>query len=378
MPNNFSPDIQFFFQQIKLPQTTSHKGQNGKLLIIGGSELFHAASKWSLDIASQFVDMVFYSSIPSNNQLVQEAKKNFWNGIVIPRKELENYLQEADCILIGPGMERQSTPNLNDQDYRLDPDSGNAAINTDLTQEKKLTDTIWLADTEKITNYLLKKYPTKKWVIDAGALQMLNPRLLNQNCLLTPHVKELATLIINLHKNQTSQLENNQLEEIPIHFHQELSTYSDQFSQRNPQPEQKNITIQDQAALVQLIKLTNSTILLKGPTDYIAFKNGFEQINPPANSEQQSSTQSGIEIIPVSGGNAGMTKGGTGDVLAGLTASLYCQHNIVTSAVIASWINKKTGDQLYQKVGPYFNASDLAKAIPEMMWQEINHHQSHN
>jgi len=97
-----------YFQQIKLPAPNSHKGLNGKLLIIGGSELFHAASKWSLDIASKFVDMVFYSSVPENNELIREAKGEFWNGIVIERDNLTSYLEEADTILIGPGMERTS------------------------------------------------------------------------------------------------------------------------------------------------------------------------------------------------------------------------------------------------------------------------------
>jgi NAD(P)H-hydrate repair Nnr-like enzyme with NAD(P)H-hydrate dehydratase domain len=100
-------------RQIEPFSPESHKGENGKLLIIGGSHLFHAASKWSLDIASKFVDMVFYASTPENNQLIKEAKQNFWNGIVVPRAELENYLKEADCILIGPGMERQPQKPLN-------------------------------------------------------------------------------------------------------------------------------------------------------------------------------------------------------------------------------------------------------------------------
>jgi NAD(P)H-hydrate repair Nnr-like enzyme with NAD(P)H-hydrate dehydratase domain len=56
-------EFQNYLNQLILPQKDSHKGQNGKLLLIGGSELFHAASKWSLDVASKIVDMVFYSSV---------------------------------------------------------------------------------------------------------------------------------------------------------------------------------------------------------------------------------------------------------------------------------------------------------------------------
>ncbi len=101
-----SQTVLSYLSQIKLPDPHSHKGENGKVLIIGGSELFHAASRWCLDAASSLVDMVFYSSVPTNNQLIEQAKGEFWNGIVVPRGELERYVSEADVVVIGPGMER--------------------------------------------------------------------------------------------------------------------------------------------------------------------------------------------------------------------------------------------------------------------------------
>jgi len=265
------------FTTLKLPAPDSHKGQNGKLLIIGGSKLFHAASKWSLDVASKIVDMVFYSSVPSNNRLVakflnnqfdgtleEQAKNNFWQGIVVSRKKLKPYLEEADCILIGPGMERSHY-------------------------------------TARLSNRLLKQYPDKKWVIDAGALQMIKPTLLNANCIITPHQQEMALL-----------------------------------NDKNPNFNPDNYTAQ-------------ATCLLKGQSDLI-FSHG--------------------QKIEIKGGNAGMTKGGTGDVLAGLVAALYCQNDAQTSAIAASQVNKLAGDKLYKTVGPYFNASDLVAMIPEILWQQ--------
>ena len=62
-----------------------------------------------------------------------------------------------------------------------------------------------------------------------------------------------------------------------------------------------------------------------------------------------------------------MTKGGTGDVLAGLIAALACKNDPWLATIAGSYINKKAGDELYKTVGPYFNASDLANEIPEMM-----------
>lgn len=276
-----------YLKKIQLPAPNSHKGQNGKLLIIGGSQLFHAASKWSLDIASKFVDMVFYSSIPQNNKLIQQAKQNFWNGIVIPRKKIEEYIEEADCILIGPGMERQITKKIK--------------------LVRKLTAFDWNHNTKKIADYLLKKYPHKKWVVDAGAVQMINPKLLNKNCIITPHQLELKKLI--------NKIKTNKKIDCAIS-----------------------------------LALNKTTLIVKGPTDSI--------ITPDT-------------VINIIGGNAGMTKGGTGDVLAGLVAALYCKHDSTTSAVVASYINKKAGDELYKKVGPYFNASDLVEMIPSLIWQKI-------
>src|SRR3990167_3378030 len=84
------------------PSKTSHKGQNGKLLVIVGSELFHAASMWSAEIASRIVDMVFYASVPINEAIVKKQKERFHDGIVVPEGEIETYLGEAACVLIGP------------------------------------------------------------------------------------------------------------------------------------------------------------------------------------------------------------------------------------------------------------------------------------
>lgn len=255
-----------YLHQIVLPRKDSHKGENGKLLIIGGSELFHAASAWSLDIASRIVDMVFYSSVPENNELIKEAKKNFWEGVVVPRGELESYLEEADCVLIGPGMTRDD-------------------------------------ETQSLTNRLLEKYPQKKWVIDAGALQMVNPDLLRETMIVTPHHQEFVRV-----------------------FGEEANT-------------EEGIRQQSRAH-------HNVVIVVKGKTDIIS---------------------DGVRIEAVTGGNEGMTKGGTGDVLAGLIAALYCTSPALPSAVVGSFLNKKAGDELYKTVGPFFNSTDLVRQLAQTM-----------
>lgn len=280
---NIPPQISPYLDQVTLPEPNSHKGQNGKLLIIGGSKLFHAASKWSLDIASRFVDMVFYSSVPSNNELLKEAKANFWDGIVVPLDGLADYIDEADSILIGPGMEREQ-------------------------------------ETAAMVNKLIYAYPHKKWVVDAGALQMVDLDLLNANHIVTPHQKEYVRL-------------------------------QEKWQQAEVQNEAANEVVNEAAAtLASRPTASRPTVLLKGSVD-IVFSQGRK--------------------IKIEGGNAGMTKGGTGDVLAGLVAALYCTHPAVVAAVVASFINKKAGDALYEKVGPYFNASDLVAAVPKVAWELV-------
>jgi len=72
-------------------------------------------------------------------------------------------------------------------------------------------------------------------------------------------------------------------------------------------------------------------------------------------------------FVLVNGGNAGLTKGGTGDVLAGLTAALAAKNDPFLAACAASYITKKAAEELYKKVGFAYNADDLAEKIPEVL-----------
>lgn len=75
--------------------------------------------------------------------------------------------------------------------------------------------------------------------------------------------------------------------------------------------------------------IENNVILLKGPADTIFSKN---------------------KIKKISGGNPGLAKAGTGDVLAGLCAGLLAQSkDVFSSAVAASQLSKKIGDFLLKK-----------------------------
>ncbi|MDP3726708.1 MAG: NAD(P)H-hydrate dehydratase [bacterium] len=283
----------------------SHKGQNGKLMIIGGSHLFHGASLWALKVASRIVDMVFYSSVPENNEIVKKAKEEFRDGIVVSRSQLESYIEEADCVLIGPGMVRTEEKLEPTEEYQIKTIKEIDRIENEGIQ------------TYYLTKYLLSKYPQKKWVIDAGSLQMMEAEWLKQlggNVIITPHRREFERLF----------------------EHVILSEAKDLDSSATPQND----------IVSRVAKEHNCVILLKGAVDVVC---------------------SPKECVSIKGGNAGMTKGGTGDVLAGLVAALSCKNDLFLAATAGSFINKKAGDELFKRVGPYFNASDLANEIPRTM-----------
>ena len=257
--------------KLYVPPADSHKGQNGKLLLIGGSKLFHAASLWALNISSRIVDMVYYSSVADNNDIVQAAKKEFHDGIVIRRDQIDDYIQEADCILIGPGLPREEGIEEGDD------------------------------DTYELTSRLLQKYASKKWVIDGGSLQVIDPEIIPHTAIVTPHHGEFQKLF---------GIDNR-----PDHVQRMAKGYG-------------------------------IVVVAKGQQDIVC---------------------SPEECRVVEGGNSGMTKGGTGDVLAGLIAALYCKNDQFLSAIAGSYINKKAGEKLFELVGYTFNATDLVEEIPLVM-----------
>jgi NAD(P)H-hydrate epimerase len=87
-------------------------------------------------------------------------------------------------------------------------------------------------------------------------------------------------------------------------------------------------------------------ILLKGKTDIIVSKDHIKYNTT---------------------GNNGMTVGGTGDVLAGITAGFLAQtKDSFNSAYWAAYLNGKIGDYLLKTKGYGFTASDMLDLIPEI------------
>jgi len=66
-------------------------------------------------------------------------------------------------------------------------------------------------------------------------------------------------------------------------------------------------------------------------------------------------------------GNPGMTVGGTGDVLAGVTAAFYARSTALRAAVAAAFVNGRAGDLAYQENDYGMLATDVVEKIPQAM-----------
>ena len=164
---------------------------------------------------------------------------------------------------------------------------------------------------DKFCEYFIKKSPRLK-VVDADALKSLSFKDFS-NCVITPHATELEMMFINSSKEFLL-------------------------------PKLRSANVKEKADILQgnlrYFLQNNNVLLLKGPTDIIISRNkiGFNRT-----------------------GNQGMTKAGTGDILAGLTVGFLAKSKeMYKSALAASFINGFVGDYLLKKKGGYsFIASDL-------------------
>ena len=154
----------------------SENRKNGQVTIIGGSSLFHGAPILSLKVASRICDMVFFASPePSVGRVAEQIKSKLFSFIWVPWDDVDAYIKKSDAVLIGPGFMRfgsEKTPREK-RDYNHHEEG------------KK---------SREITKKLLKKFPEKRWVIDAGSLQVIDPELLPKGCVITPNEKEFEIL----------------------------------------------------------------------------------------------------------------------------------------------------------------------------------------
>ncbi|MET1125014.1 MAG: NAD(P)H-hydrate dehydratase [Archaeoglobaceae archaeon] len=71
-------------------------------------------------------------------------------------------------------------------------------------------------------------------------------------------------------------------------------------------------------------------------------------------------------------GNAGMTVGGTGDVLAGIAAALLCNDDAFHAACAAAFVNGYAGDLCFEELGYNYTATQLIEKVPVAIKRCLN------
>lgn len=165
--------------------------------------------------------------------------------------------------------------------------------------------------TRDLTITLLQKYPDQRWVIDGGSLQVIKAEEIPQGAIVTPNNREFEMLFgISLDFGNID-------ETVKI-----VSTKASQY---------------------QII------IAAKGPVSVVS---------------------NGEHTFLVDGGNAGLTKGGTGDLMAGLTVGFRAKNEGLLSAAAANFLVKKAAEELEQTRGLMFNTDDVADMVPQV-WKKF-------
>jgi len=262
-------------------KSSSRKGDNGTVLVVGGSYIYHGAPILSSIAALRCGTDLVYTAIPKIN--VTATRSISPNLIVIPlvdqkltrgavKKLIGAFPKNLDSATIGMGLAIQ------------DREALKILVKSLIDRDVRVS-------------------------LDASALipEVLDI-LPDTNSVVTPHAGEFkrlfGTILGESKKERISNVEK--------------------FAKEN-----------------------GITVLLKGAIDVIS--NGKE-------------TYLNIMKTP------GMTVGGTGDVLSGLTAGMLAKNrNAVESAAAATYINGLAGKETQKRLGLHMTSMDLLDDLPRVM-----------
>ena len=262
-------------------KSNSRKGDNGKVLVVGGSYMYHGAPVLSSLAALRSGSDLVYTAVPKIN--VQSTRSLSSDFIIIPmadskltrgtvNKLLGQTPQDLDSATIGMGLAVQDVEALK------------LLIKSLLNRDVRLS-------------------------LDASSLvKEILPLIANKNVVVTPHAGEFKRL----------------------------------FGEVPSENKAKRIQTVEKYA-----KKNSVTILLKGQIDIIS--NGTK-------------TYTNVKNTP------GMTVGGTGDVLSGITAGFLSRNrNALESASAAAFVNGLSGKITQKQFGLHLTASDLIENLPYVL-----------
>lgn len=175
----------------------------------------------------------------------------------------------------------------------------------------------------------------KKAVIDADALR--------------PEIFEALIQKQDRTQNQNKEQEQNPADEnveiiITPHY-QELLRTAEYLEIVLPSKRKDAAADVLEAAIAEISRKIGVTVLLKGPEDLIS--------NGTAEETRYNAT-----------GNAGMSVGGTGDVLAGIVGGLLAANSTAAAAGCGAYLCGKAGDAAYSEIGNSLLPSDILDKLP--------------
>jgi len=270
---NIGSDV---LKRLNRPSPDSHKGQNGRVLIIAGSHKYHGALLLCVQAVSRIVDMVYVYTSENNWPLIEQLKSETATFIAVHSGELERTVNLVDCIIIGPGLETTD-------EFGEEVAEGN----------------------RNFVHELLVKHSDKKFVVDATALWHVDANCLHKNCIVTPHSREFEAVF-----KMSPSAENTQ----------------------------------------KAAQSFGGVVVLKGAVDAIS---------------------DGTQLYENHSGNVGLTKGGTGDVLAGVIGGLASTNDNLIASLAGTYLVGLAGDRLFEKSGTFYNAEDVVKELGEV-WGDRN------
>ncbi len=251
----------------------SHKGQNGKVLVIGGSVDYPGSPT--------FVGMAAMATIRAGADLVIVAAP-------------EKVAWAINCVA---------------------PDLITRKIKGDNFSVKNVPEVLKLckwADVITIGNGIAFTKGAKEFMQRTikGIVKMGKPLVIDAAALRVAKIQDLKNTVLLPHEGELSELLKNS-----------------KLTHKNIQQ-----------------KLGNNILVMKGHPKTLIVSKTKKAIN--------------------STGNAGMTHGGTGDVLCGVVAGLIAQGNsLFESSKIGAYVNGKAADRLLKKTGLGYIASDLIDEI---------------
>ena len=271
----------------------SHKGDFGRLLVIGGSETFsgaptlvaQAALRTGVDLAIVAAPEKTAYAISSMSPDLITVKLEGKHLNLGNLETLKPYVEASDAVVVGPGL-------------GLHMETADAV--------KGIVETV-----EKLGKPLL---------LDADGLKAFAKfkRKLDVPLVVTPHAGEYAIL-----------------------------------TGKKPSGILSERVLQVQKAAASL----NATVLLKGPFDVVS-----------------DVVSDGKRVKLNFTGNAGMTVGGTGDVLSGVVGAFLAQRaDGFEAAVAAAFVNGAAGDFVFEELGPHMVATDLIRYLPAVLNDPLSH-----